>query len=547
MKLVWLDINSSYSHSSLALPSIEAQRTKEECEWFRVSGTINSPKHEVIERVLEIEPNIIAATVWLFNHAAITELTERLRALIPNVIIILGGPEFLGCNESYLRAHRAPTLLFRGEGEIEFHRWIDVAMEPTKWGSISGLCYIEPNSGKYIDNGICKVANFDQLIEPEKSQFFDFSKPFVQLETTRGCFNTCAFCVSGGDKPVRRLSVDKIAKRLEFIYLNGIKEIRLLDRTFNYNPTYAKELLELFESYHGRLRFHLEIHPAILNPPLRALIEQAPKGLLHLEAGMQSLQQEVLTHCQRIGTAAQALEGLSFLANLDNTEIHADLIAGLPKYTYSQLSEDVAELIGLGVAELQLESLKLLPGTKMREEASLTSIKYSPLPPYEVLETPHISYAELQKASELSKVIDYYYNDSQLQPIVRQIVKCSPNFIENLREYLATAGQLDNPLSQERRYALLYNYIEQHKPQYTQLLEVAWIGAGLSLKHQASGQPTPLKQHLPKELQIVKGAIEPNQRYYILEPKTKCQKTYIFGFNRERSHSFPTLIATLCT
>ena len=44
MLLLWLDLNSSYAHSSLALPAIHAQVEGKEgnVEWRKVSATINS-------------------------------------------------------------------------------------------------------------------------------------------------------------------------------------------------------------------------------------------------------------------------------------------------------------------------------------------------------------------------------------------------------------------------------------------------------------------------------------------------------------------------
>ena len=130
--------------------------------------------------------------------------------------------------------------------------------------------------------------NFSELVPPEESRFFNWSKPFVQLETTRGCFNTCAFCVSGGEKPVRTLSLEATRKRLDVIHQHGIKNVRVLDRTFNYNNKRAKELLNLFREYPD-ICFHLEIHPALLSDELKRELATLPKGLLHLEAGIQSL------------------------------------------------------------------------------------------------------------------------------------------------------------------------------------------------------------------------------------------------------------------
>ena len=58
----------------------------------------------------------------------------------------------------------------------------------------------------------------------------------------------------------------------------------MLDRTFNYNPRRAKELLRLFLEFSPDIRFHLEIHPALLSEELKEELKQLPAGLLHLEA-----------------------------------------------------------------------------------------------------------------------------------------------------------------------------------------------------------------------------------------------------------------------
>ena len=70
MKFLWLDINASYSHSSLALPALEAQispETNKHIEWKVVQGTIKSSKEQIVSQVLAENPDYIFATGWLFN------------------------------------------------------------------------------------------------------------------------------------------------------------------------------------------------------------------------------------------------------------------------------------------------------------------------------------------------------------------------------------------------------------------------------------------------------------------------------------------------
>ena len=266
MKLLWLDLNSSYAHSSLALPALHAQIADDTTiEWCTVSATINENTGMVVNQIYHHQPDIIAATNWLFNHEQLLHIVSRAKALLPHCCIVLGGPEFLGNNEAFLRKNKFVNGVFRGEGEEVFPIWLKVWNHPVnEWNQIFGLCYLD-ESDQYQDNGIARVMNFSQLVSPEKSRFFNWSKPFVQLETTRGCFNTCAFCVSGGEKPVRTISLEAIRERLNVIHQHGIKNVRVLDRTFNYNNKRAKELLHLFREYAPDICFHLEIHPALLS------------------------------------------------------------------------------------------------------------------------------------------------------------------------------------------------------------------------------------------------------------------------------------------
>ena len=299
MKILWIDLNSSYAHSSLALPALHAQIANDSSiEWAIVSATINENVGTVVDEAYRHKPDIIAATTWLFNHEQLLHITSRLKVLLPEACLILGGPEFLGNNELFLRKYPFVDCVFRGEGEEVFPQWLTCWNQPELWNDIAGLCYLNTDK-QYRDNGTARVLNFSRLIPPEKSCFFNWDKPFVQLETTRGCFNTCAFCVSGGEKPIRTLSIENIRQRLQTIHEHGIKNIRVLDRTFNYNTHRAKELLQLFLEYPD-IHFHLEIHPALLSEELKEELKQLPQGLLHLEAGIQSLREPVLEQSHRI-------------------------------------------------------------------------------------------------------------------------------------------------------------------------------------------------------------------------------------------------------
>ena len=532
MKLLWLDLNSSYAHSSLALPALHAQIADDTTiEWCIVSATINENTGMVVSRIHKHRPDIIAATNWLFNHEQLLHIISRAKALLPHCCIVLGGPEFLGNNEAFLYKNKFVSGVFRGEGEEVFPQWLKVWNHCKEtWKSITGLCYLDEN-GRYQDNGIARVMYFSQLVSPEKSCFFNWSKPFVQLETTRGCFNTCAFCVSGGEKPVRTIPLEAIRERLNDIHQHGIKNVRVLDRTFNYNNKRAKELLDLFRQYPD-ICFHLEIHPALLSEELKQELSVLPKGLLHLEAGIQSLKESVLQQSRRIGKLSDALEGLKYLCSLKNMETHADLIAGLPLYHLSEIFEDVRTLAEYGAGEIQLESLKLLPGTEMRRRAEELGIQYSPLPPYEVLQTREISVDELQTAHYLSRLLDGFYNTPTWQNITRMLILENPHFLHELLDHLVQADIIDTPLSLERRGLILYNFCKNHYPDYLTQVSIAWIEAGMSLKKVPAEKVRTKRQVPPESWEVIYGSYREKLRLCFL-PVDEDGHGYWFGFESE--------------
>lgn len=498
-RFLWFDINASYSHSSLAIPALHAQIPGEllrRSRWKAVSGTLKSDPGQLLSEALSFRPHYVLATVWLFNAGMLTGLLCRLKALRPGVRIVLGGPEFLGDNALFLKQNRFADAVFRGEGEEVFPRFVRAAVqggpeETRPWEDLPGFEYLLPD-GAYHRSPVVTVQDFAALVPAERSRFFRWDKSFVQLETSRGCFNTCRFCVSGIDRtPVRNIAPEAVRRRLERIARKGIREVRILDRTFNGQPRRAVQLLEIFRRFAGRIRFHVEIHPALINDTFADYLSSLPEGLLHIEAGLQSLEGRVIRKCRRYGDARQALDGLEKLLSVKKFEIHTDLIAGLPGYTFRQLLQDVNRLIQAGPHEIQLESLKLLPGTHFRENAREHGILHSPVPPYEVLETKSIDYNQLKDCMILSKVLDRWYNDPRWRDLFRRIVAAHPDFSESLVRSLSETGTAAQPAGMETAAEWLYGHCKEHYPSVLGIISAGWVRNGLSLKKEPAAALRP--------------------------------------------------------
>lgn len=544
MKFLWLDINASYSHSSLALPALHAQLKEpvlSACNWYAVQGTIKTNPGQILSEILEIAPDYIFATGWLFNIERLLEILSKADAVGSFKGIFLGGPEFLGDNGRFLRAHPFITAVFKGEGEEMFPAFISHLLhekedpEWNRWKEIPGFEYLDGD--RYCYSRPVTVKNFPQLSIPENSPFFNWEKAFVQLETSRGCFNTCRFCVSGIERaPVQNIPVAELRKRLRNIQRHNIREVRILDRTFNANTPRALEMLELFREFAGEIQFHIEVHPALLSPQLKEYFHTLPDKLLHVEAGIQSLREPVIEGCKRAGKSKEALAGLKFLLSVNKFEVHADLIAGLPGYTFGELLEDTLELMDTGSQEIQLELLKVLPGTYFREHAATFGLKYSPLPPYEVLQTPGISYAELQNSMVLSRIIDYWYNDPRWRTVFCSVFQQKKELLRQFTDTLSGTEIMTQPLSFESRSLLLYDFCKQYAREELFSVSLQWIRNGLSLKKEPASLLTAWNPRVSQPENPLFDPRNPRIKYYYTVHK---ELIYWFSYDNETERNKP--------
>jgi len=523
MKLSWLTVNSSFSHSSLALPLVE-QAAGGGAEWSHLVCTINDDVNSVCTKLVALQPDIITATCYLFTVEYVLRVLKRVKLLLPDTIIVLGGPEFLGNNEDFLRKNLEISAVFRGEGEVSFGDWLVRVDSMDDWEGIVGLCWLDRQGGYCDDGGVAYCRDEGDVPLASKSVFFDWSKKFVQLETSRGCFARCSYCTSGLQCPVFDFSISRIRGELLEIRRHNIFEVRILDRTFNFSDKRAAELLRMFRVEFSDIAFHLEMHPECLGTMVREELLRVNPRQLHLEVGLQTTNVDSLRLVQRSPDSGRALEGIKFLASCSGFDIHVDLLAGLPMQSLKHLLVDIHTLSNLGVAEIQLEVLKILPGTELVAQVGNHQIVAASMPPYEVLRSSSMSVFDLDIVRKLSRLLDHYYNHPALHAATRVAAKDSGFFMDFLN-YLEQEDGLVYNLSLKRRFLLFHNYGNLKQPNLKSSLEYSWLRCGQSAAH-GIGKATLWKSNIPDYAQLLEGDEK------LINPKS-CRIWYLKNITSE--------------
>lgn len=563
--LVFLSVVASYAHTNLAawilragvehvdLPRVSRglPRAPLRWRWHEVEVSRNDSLPVVLMRLTRFQPAVLAATFYLFNRSFLLALISRFKVLAPQCRVVAGGPEFLGDNRAFMLQFPFIDAVIRGEGEMAFAAWLAGIRRPAAWVTIPGFCGVV--NGRYVDNGMAEMmTRLDDIPSPYPAHLKTFHKPFILLETSRGCANQCAFCTSAGI-PVRYFSPDRVRRDLRLITAGGVPEVRLVDRTFNDRPIRYLPLLRMFRDDFKSLRFHLEIDPARITPAMLNELAAAEPHRFHIEAGVQTLNPKVLRSLRRQGTVGRVRKGIVQLCRLRNLDVHLDLIAGLPGATLADVLHDLQTLIPLNPSEIQLEILKLLPGTRLdlaaREcsplrqsasprrvakaslERSRWRIVAAPEPPYEVLQTSTMSAEDMDAARKLSNLVDWFYNVPELRPVILLAVRLWPHFWEGLIQSGERYLDISHAPSLENRFRWLDAVFRGKKDiGLIHTLHYAWLKHGFSAQHGIC--PTHAwKEPLPTDAVLVEGdAVESGARRFMAQ--LEYPTLFIYGHDR---------------
>lgn len=527
--IVFLAVNASFSHTNLAAWYLRESAEQAGWRWHTLEITVNDALHPVLIEIARLNPVVLAASFYIFNRQFLLALLSRFKALQPDSIVLAGGPEFLGDNRVFLAAHPEISAAIRGEGERALAQFLRLADTPGQWKDIPGFCGFV--NGEYVDRGLAQAPTaLADLPSPYAKNLATFNKPFVPLETSRGCASRCAFCVSGISGGTRVLPLERVRRDLALIRSSGARRVWVFDRTFNEKPARCIALLRLFREEFDGLRFHLEIDPARLTPAVLAELAAFPRGRLHLDTGIQSLNPEVLKNIRRRSTAPRALKGLTELCRLRNLDVHVDLIAGLPGATLDGLLTDLNVLVRLDPQEIQLEILKLLPGTPLAGECARWGIIAAPEPPYEILQTAAMNAAALESARALSRLVDWFYNAAELQATAAAATRKLPGFWADLVRVAADWFRLSSAPSVENRFKLLNDYFRDRDVSLTHTLQYAWLKYGFSARNGICRAEV-WKRRRPPTAELIEGqAPECISRAFLAE----LDAPYLFVYGRER-------------
>jgi radical SAM superfamily enzyme YgiQ (UPF0313 family) len=400
-RIVLTTVNARYVHASLGLRYLAANMGELREDTAIVEFVLGARPIDMAEQLLAHAPRVIGLGVYIWNVEEATRLAAALKAVAPEVVLVVGGPEV-----SYeTEAQRICEL-----ADYVVTGWGDLAFPQLCRELLTGA----PPHGKVVAGGQPALSG----IRLPYSEFTeeDIARRFIYVEASRGCPFKCEFCLSALDKTAWPFELDTVIAALQTLYERGARHFRFVDRTFNLKAAVGTRILDFFlERLDERLFVHFEVIPDHLPDQLKAVIARFPPGVLQFEIGIQTWNEEVQALISRRQNNARAEANLKWLRAETNALIHVDLIAGLPGEDLESFGRGFDRLYGLDPHEIQVGILKRLRGTPIARHTEAFGMRYNPEAPYNVLATDRIGFHDMQRISRFARYWEMVGNSGRFR------------------------------------------------------------------------------------------------------------------------------------
>jgi len=296
-------------------------------------------EEDPVEAAVRLRPDVVGYTVYTGSHPWYLELNRRIRAKVPGIFSIFGGPHPTFFPE--MIEQEGVDGLCIGEGEYAALELMN-ALERNG----DGVRLTQPGianwwfklNGEVVRNPLRPLLTSEELdVLPFSDRELLYTahrqsrrtkiKPFI---TGRGCPYDCAFCFNkaysdlygGQGRRFRRRSVDNVLRELkEVTSQHDVRFVLFMDDTFILQDRWLQEFMPRYRTEIG-LPFWCQVRANLVTEEKVALFQDAGcvSVSFGLEAGNDRLRNAVLNRNmsrEEILGAAETLRrhGIAFMTN----------------------------------------------------------------------------------------------------------------------------------------------------------------------------------------------------------------------------------------
>ncbi|TFG82190.1 MAG: DUF4080 domain-containing protein, partial [Erysipelotrichales bacterium] len=419
-----------------------------------IEGVIRDDPMKTAKRISEVNPEVVGVSVYIFNAQETKHLIRCILELLPDVRIVLGGPEVTYHPDPWLELGVEAVVC--GEGELVF------------WDYLNG---IESDSITTRRKQATSVARVDlAVLENFASPYFlevdqaDMDKRYLYMETSRGCPYDCAYCLSSVETGLRVFSEAYLNETFRKLAGSGVRQVKFLDRTFNINPEVAMKVARTLVDLPLSISFHVELVGDTLSDELIDFFTCPNVSRFRVEIGVQSFNRKTLLEVGRF-SRIQVLKEVISRFEAAGVHQHTDLIAGLPYEDLASFKQSFNTLFALHPFEIQVGILKLLYGTRLRDDAETYGYTYLEEAPYTVRSSRWMSEADMDSVETVASAVEKTYNSQKIRSTLGYwVAHYGLNAYDLMHKIGVAVAKLPRPYSQKDFFASISQSVKEMVP-----------------------------------------------------------------------------------
>ncbi len=382
---------------------------------------------EVLAYVQRESPGLVGISCYVLGRTKVYELVEQIKRVLPDLPVVVGGPQVSLFVERVFEECRAISLALCGEAEWSMADLAHRLEQGMPVDSIPGIVFRDKQGELRHGPPSEVVQDLDAIPFPArhiyKTHLYNpmpmiLSMPNMrtdQVITSRGChWKRCRFCYqSNPNMPCyRRRSPDNVMAEIrELVDDYSVKFIVFTDDDFLRDESWITRFCDLYDQ--GKFTFKWNAIGRV-NTVTPAMLQRVAKsGCVHITYGLETGNQETLNLIRKGTTLEQARDATKW-AHDAGMLVRAYIIFGLPRETPEMAKKTVQFVIDLDIDYVTFSPYHVLEGTALEEIAlqegrRINHDNVNPQLPAYVPDT-------YEDAAQLNRVIREAYRAFYLRP-----------------------------------------------------------------------------------------------------------------------------------
>jgi len=311
---------------------------------------------DIMTEISKYAPHIVGFHTCTPYFNAVKSLASQIKLLWPDILVIAGGPHFLGNPTNDIENSKLDIIVV-GEGEqtcfeivegLEQYDTHDFLLNFVR--SVKGLVYRTNGTGKNNPPREL-IQDIDIIPHPARHLLPSFDTyrlsvanykrlPATAMSTSRGCPYRCIFCINSILKEKVRLhSVDYVIEEVdELINMYNIREICFIDDVFTVNKDRTYQICEKLAQRRDKLIWSCNVKVSLVDKKLLETMKKT--GCWMVMVGIESGNQQILDTIKKKFKLEQAKELCNWCKEA-GLMVHPNFIIGHPGETEDTIEQTI--------------------------------------------------------------------------------------------------------------------------------------------------------------------------------------------------------------